>query len=332
MCASKVRQVSKGFILTAFTLQTAKILKSLLVPIIIAGASILSFLAGGYVSQATPLYTAIYLVSLGLAIWFSAKLPAKGLIIFAISSFAIAVAVEPTMTAVGLWKYAFSGEISLLYPIFSYSVLLLLMLLLAKVLDEILKRYRERIVSMVLVPIAVAALSIVLMQVEGYLALLSLSAILIYSLLLLLSLYYVIHQPSRWNIALLLSSIITAASMEVSVLNGDPAVSTCSLGPQRVGGARVVPYPRCGSRLINPSNPAFKNSSDTVSANSQSTRVAYSDSAADRRMELSLVRGTDPRLRASSKSDGGLCGTGEDRYRDSPRLHGGAGHRPPHGV
>ena len=191
-------------------------MKSLLVPIIIAGASILSFLWGGYVSQATPLYTAIYLVSLGLAIWFSAKLPAKGLIIFAISSFAIAVAVEPTMTAVGLWKYAFSGDLALLYPIFSYSVLLLLMLLLAKVLDEILKRYRERIVSMVLVPIAVAALSIVLMQVEGYLALLSLRAILIYSLLLLLSLYYVIHQPSRWNIALLLSSIITAASMEAS--------------------------------------------------------------------------------------------------------------------
>ncbi len=191
-------------------------MKSLLVSIIIAVASILGFLAGGYVAQATPLYTAIYLVSLGMAVWFSTKLPMKGLIIFAISSFAIAVAVEPTMTAAGLWKYAFSGELALLYPIFSYSVLLLLMLLLAKVLDEILKQYRERIVLTVLAPIMVLALSVILMGVEGYLALLNLRATLVYSLLLLLSIYYVTHQPSRWNIALLLSSIITAASMEAS--------------------------------------------------------------------------------------------------------------------
>ena len=189
---------------------------SIVVTIILVAASILGFLAGGYLERATTLYLVTYVGSLILALWFGVKLPPRDLVVLGVSSVTVAVLVEPIMTSAGLWTYTSTQGEPLLYPFFSFSILFLLMLLLAKVVDRAFKRFRESVIpKIVALPATVVAVGL-LAWVEGYAALFNWYAVFVYAVLSLLSLYYIVRSDSSWVISTLICGVVVAAAMEAA--------------------------------------------------------------------------------------------------------------------
>lgn len=189
---------------------------SIIMSIILVIGSILGFLAGGYAGQATTLYILIFTGSMGLAFWFAIRLPAGDLAALGLSSFILAVVVETTMSAAGLWSYISSNGMPLLYPYLAFSVLFLVIMFVARLLDTVLMKIQKPAIPAILaVPVTVVII-FALMWAEGYTDLVNLPAVLVYVFLISLSLYYVFRSPTSYVLSLLIGALIMATAMEAA--------------------------------------------------------------------------------------------------------------------
>ena len=189
-------------------------IRNLFIISVVVLANFISFFIGGY-HTLLPFFFLVGLIGTSVfGAWVANGVGTMDLVIFIVIATIVAAIDEFAHTSVGTLTYFDNGVPSLL-TVFGWSLFMMLLVTLTKFLmrfrifdvkDQRMLRVSPVIVSLILVSIAAL--------VQGYFTSFDWVLFLVYVLLGFASLYYTYRNPLKWNILLMITSLIFGFIME----------------------------------------------------------------------------------------------------------------------
>lgn len=177
-------------------------------------ANVLAFFLGGYYTL-TPIFYLIGFVGIMvISAWVGIKMSSKNLIFIIVTATLIALIDEYAHTSVGTLSY-FDQAVPSPLTVFGWSIFMLFLVAATKVLMKIpgLETHPSKVLRIFPVFASLIPISIILVF-QNYLNIFNWVIILVYVMLFAASIYYTYAHSFKWNLMLLLCSLIFGLSME----------------------------------------------------------------------------------------------------------------------
>jgi UDP-2,3-diacylglucosamine pyrophosphatase LpxH len=189
-------------------------LKNVVIISIIILANILAFFLGGYHTLTPVFYIVGFLGTLVISAWVGIKMSTKNLFCLGVATTLIALIDEYAHTSVGTLSY-FDQAVPSPLTVFGWSVFMIFLVAAAKVLIKIPGLETQYSKKWRILPVFVSLILILIVTVfQGYINVFNWVIILVYVMLFAASFYYTSVHPFKWNLMLMLSSLIFGLSME----------------------------------------------------------------------------------------------------------------------
>lgn len=189
-------------------------IKNLVIICVMVSANFIFFFLGGY----HTLFPIIFIIGLvGASVlsgWTSLHMKTKDLLVFMVIATIIATIDEYAHTSVGTLTY-FDHAVPSPLTVFGWGLFMLLILTISRRIMQIqlfnIDNAKKIQTLPVLTSILLISISFVL---QGYLTILNWLMVLVYLILSLASLYYSYNHSLKWNLSLMITSLIIGFTME----------------------------------------------------------------------------------------------------------------------
>ena len=189
-------------------------LKNVVIIAVIILANILAFFLGGYHTLTPVFYLVGFVGTMVISAWVGIKMNTKNLLCIGVAATLIALIDEYAHTSVGTLAY-FDQAVPSPLTVFGWSVFMIFLVAAAKVLMKIpgLEPHPSKMRR--ILPVFVSLIPIlILIVLRGYIDIFNWVIILVYVMLFAASFYYTSVHSLKWNLMLMLCSLIFGLSME----------------------------------------------------------------------------------------------------------------------
>jgi UDP-2,3-diacylglucosamine pyrophosphatase LpxH len=189
-------------------------LKNVVIVSVIILANIVAFFLGGYHTLTPVFYLVGFLGTLVISAWVGIKMSTKNLLFLVVVATLIALIDEYAHTSVGTLAY-FDQAVPSPLTVFGWSVFMIFLVATAKVLMKIPGLEAQQSKKRRILPVFVSLIPILIVTaLQGYVNIFNWVIILVYLMLFAASFYYTSVHSLKWNLMLMLSSLLFGLSME----------------------------------------------------------------------------------------------------------------------
>ncbi len=188
-------------------------LRNVIIALVLICATVAAFFAGRYYTLKPVLFLTGLAAASAATIWVALRTKTRSFLVLAGATLLLAIGDEYAHTSAGIFTY-FDGGVPSPLTVFGWSLFVMLILTVGTFLVKILPQGSMNEWVGILPALVCIGLVPTLAAIEGYLELMSWLLLLIYVILAIASVYYSHKHTLRWNVSLMISSIVFGASME----------------------------------------------------------------------------------------------------------------------